>query len=553
MRYDLIVVGSGPAGQKAAIAAAKQNWRVAIIERKQELLGGVSLHTGTIPSKTIREAILHLTGYRHRDVYEEQYRSKRDITMDDLRLMIRNVNQTEWHVLQDQFARNRVQVFCGEASFVDPHRIEVGRTDNPVRRFDCDGQDCPSYGSPGSREPQVLEGRHILLAPGTRPARPSHIPFNGETIFDSDEVLSLCRVPRSMIVVGGGVIGLEYALMFATLGVQVTVIDGRSQLLEFCDREIIETLLHHARSLGMVFRLGESVVSIHQVGAASRAAPTAGSREQGAGSKNSNSLRRAGYPVGGSSLPGPPRLGGPTAAVELESGKRLLSETVLFSVGRSGDTEALRLDRAGLEVDKRGRIGCNSQFQTAVPHIYAVGDVVGFPALASTSMEQGRRAACHMLGREFEPSKFMPYGLFTIPEISMVGQNEEQLTAERIPYEVGMARFSEIARGQIVGDHTGMLKLLFHRETRELLGVHAIGESATEIIHIGQAVMTLGGTLDYFRDTVFNYPTMAECYKVAALDGHNKLSLWEEAESATGDLMPALDVATDAIQAALVV
>jgi NAD(P) transhydrogenase len=329
-------------------------------------------------------------------------------------------------------------------------------------------------------------------------------------------------------VVGGGVIGLEYAIMFATLGVQVTVIDGRSQLLEFCDREIIEALLHHARSLGMVFRLGESVVSIRQVGAASRAVP------QHVAS-------------------GPPRLGGPTVAVELESGKRLLGETVLFSVGRSGDTEALRLDRAGLEADKRGRIGCNSQFQTAVPHIYAVGDVVGFPALASTSMEQGRRAACHMLGREFEPSQYMPYGLFTIPEISMVGQTEEQLTAERVPYEVGMARFSEIARGQIVGDHSGMLKLLFHRETRKLLGVHAIGESATEIIHIGQAVMTFGGTLDYFRDTVFNYPTMAECYKVAALDGLNKLSLWEEAESAGDEIMPAIDVATEAIQAAVLV
>jgi NAD(P) transhydrogenase len=503
MRYDLIVVGSGPAGQKAAIAAAKQNWRVAIIERKQELLGGVSLHTGTIPSKTIREAILHLTGYRHRDVYEETYRRKRDITMDDLRVMIRNVNQTEWQVLQDQFARNRVQVVCGEASFIDPHHVEVV----------------------GNGEPQILEGRHILLAPGTRPSRPAHIPFNGQTVFDSDEVLSLAHVPRSMIVVGGGVIGLEYAIMFATLGVQVTVIDGRAHLLEFCDREIIETLLHHARSLGMIFRLGESVVSIRQVGSASRAVPSIGQ----------------------------PRLGGPTVAVELESGKRLLGETVLFSVGRTGDTEALRLDRAGLEVDKRGRIGCNAQFQTEVPHIYAVGDVVGFPALASTSMEQGRRAACHMLGREFEPCQFMPYGLFTIPEISMVGENEEQLTEKRVPYEVGMARFSEIARGQIAGDHSGMLKLLFHRETRKLLGVHVIGECATEIVHIGQTVMALGGTIDYFRDTVFNYPTMAECYKVAALDGLNKLSLWEEAESSCDEIIPAIEIATEAIQAAVLV
>jgi NAD(P) transhydrogenase len=487
MRYDLIVVGSGPAGQKAAIAAAKQNWRVLVIERQRELLGGVSLHTGTIPSKTIREAILHLTGYRHRDVYEENYRRKREITMNDLRRMLYNVNRTEWQVIQDQFARNRVDVVCGEAAFVDPHRVEVT----------------------GHGERQEFEARHILLAPGTRPARPGHIPFNGESVFDSDEILNLKNIPRSMIVVGGGVIGLEYALMFATLGVQVTVIDGRDRLLEFCDHEIIDTLLHHARSQHVMFRLGESVVEIRE--------------------------------------PKPGRV-----AVTLESGKRLLGETVLFSVGREGDTEALRLDGAGLEVDKRGRITCNEHFQTKVPHIYAVGDVVGFPALASTSMEQGRRAACHMLGRRFEASLNMPYGLFTIPEISMVGKNEEQLTAERVPYEVGLARFSEIARGQIAGDSQGMLKLLFHRESRELLGVHVIGESATEIIHIGQAVMSLGGTIEYFRDTVFNYPTMAECYKVAALEGLNKLSLWEEAVN-TSDSLSAIDLATEAIEAAVLV
>ncbi len=481
MRYDLVVIGSGPAGQKAAIAAAKQIWRVAVVERSRELLGGVSLHTGTIPSKTIREAILHLTGYRHRDVYDESYRRKREIRMDDLRRMMHEVNHTEWQVIQDQFARNRVEVLCGEASLVDPNRVEVA----------------------GVCERQVIEARYLLLAPGTRPARPAHIPFNGQTVFDSDEILNLAAIPRSMIVVGGGVIGLEYALMFATLGVQVTVIDGRAQLLEFCDHEIIDTLLHHARTQNVMFRLGESVVEIRE--------------------------------------PKPGRV-----AVTLESGKRLLGETVLFSVGREGDTAALHLERAGLEVDKRGRIACNEYFQTRIPHIYAVGDVVGFPALASTAMEQGRRAACHMLGRQFEPSQFMPYGLFTIPEISMVGQNEEQLTAERIPYEVGIARFSEIARGQIAGDSKGMLKLLFHRESRQLLGVHVIGESATEIVHIGQAVMSLGGTIDYFRDTVFNYPTMAECYKVAALDGLNKLSLWAELENTAAGFPVPLNTACGA-------
>jgi len=474
MRYDLIVVGSGPAGQKAAFAAAKQNWRVAVVERRRELLGGVSLHTGTIPSKTIREAILHLTGYRHRDVYDESYRRKREITMDDLRRKVQQVAQTDLQVIQDQFARNRVNIFCGEASFVDPHRIEVT--------------------SPG--ECQTLESNHILLAPGTRPARPTHIPFNGETVFDSDEILKLTTVPRSMIVIGGGVIGLEYAIMFATLGVQVTVVDGRGRLLEFCDHEIIDALLHHARSHQMMFRLGESVTDIHE-----------------------------------------PKPG--LVAVELESGKRLLGETALFSVGRVGDTAALCLDCAGLEGDDRGRLKSNEHFQTTVPHIYAVGDVVGFPALASTAMEQGRRAVCHMMGRDFEPCQHMPYGLFTIPEISMVGQNEEQLTAAHVPYEVGIARFSEIARGQIAGDTSGMLKLLFHRDTRKMLGVHVIGESATEIIHIGQAVMALDGTIEYFRDTVFNYPTMAECYKVAALDGLNKLSLWADLERDAAGSLPA--------------
>jgi NAD(P) transhydrogenase len=423
-------------------------------------VGGVCLHSGTIPSKTIREAILHLTGYRHRDVYDELYRRKREITMDDLRKQMKQVAVDEWQVIQDQFARNRVHMVFGEASFVDPHTVQVAT---------CEGL-------------QTLTGTHILIATGTKPSRPAHIPFDGYTVFDSDEFLNLDHIPRSMIVVGGGVIGIEYAIMFATLGVNVTVVDGRSDLLEFCDREIIDTLLYHARSLGMVFRLGESVVDICQ-----------------------------------------PRPG--LVAVERESGKRLLGETVLFSVGRSGDTECLHLERAGLAADKRGRLKCDENFQTEVSHIYAVGDVVGFPALASASMEQGRRAVCHMMGQTFRPAQHMPYGLFTIPEISMVGMNEEELTAARVPYEMGIARFSEIARGQINGDRTGMLKLLFHRDTRQLLGVHVIGESATEIVHIGQTVMAFDGTIDYFRDTVFNYPTMAECYKVAALDGLNKLSL----------------------------
>lgn len=462
MSYDLIVIGSGPAGQKGAIAAAKLGKRVALVERRSCDLGGVCLHTGTIPSKTMREAILYLTGFRQRDVYGDQFRHKRHITMASLQRKLEQVTRAEREIIEEQLDRNGIDVFAGEAAFLDSHTIEV-RADSQETR---------------------ITGDHFLLAPGTRPARPDHIPFDGQHVFDSDEILSLEEIPRSMIVVGAGVIGIEYAIMFATLGVRVTVVDGRERVLDFCDREIVDGLLHHARSLGMMLRVGEEVTSIVR-------------SHSGA------------------------------VAVELESQKRLVADTVLFSVGRTGDTESLNLEAAGLNVCKRGRIEANSDHQTAVPHIYAVGDVIGFPALASTSMQQGRRAVSHAFGQAFEPCTTIPYGLFTIPEISMIGPSEEQLTADRIPYEVGHANFHEIARGQIMGEHVGMLKLLFHRETRVLLGVHIIGDSATELIHIGQAVLAFGGTIDYFCDTVFNYPTLAEAYKVAAFDGRNRLFVTE--------------------------
>lgn len=460
MKYDLVVVGSGPSGQKGAIAAAKLNKRVAIIERRIGQIGGVCLHTGTIPSKTMREAILHLTGYRHRDIYAEQYRRKRRITMKDLQRSVASVNQREMEVIEDQLTRNGVDIYAGDARFLDPHTIEVVQDGSAIR----------------------LKTDRVLLAVGTRPDRKSSTPFDGQCVFDSDELLNIDHIPRSMIVVGGGVIGIEYAIMFATLGVNVTVVDGREQLLGFCDKEIVDTLLYHARSIGMVFRLGENVVKIN-------------------------------------------RLAADRAAIQLESGKRLVAESVLMAVGRTGDTDTLNLEAAGLSPDCRGRVECNEHHETLVPHIYGVGDVVGFPALASVSMEQGRRAVAHMFGEEERKFQTMPYGLFTIPEISMIGENEEELTARKVPYEVGVARFREIAKGQIAGDRMGLLKLLFHRETRQVLGVHVIGDSATEIVHIGQAVMQFGGTIDYFRDTVFNYPTMAECYKVAAFDGLNKIGL----------------------------
>ena len=385
MRYDLLVIGSGPAGQKGAIAAAKMGKRVALVERTTGDLGGVCLHTGTIPSKTMREAILHLTGYRQRGVYSDQFRQKRKITMDDLRRKLSQVVQRELEVIHEYLDRNQIDLLTGDARFVDPHTVEVCRNGQCVK----------------------AEAEKILVATGTRPSRPAHIPFDGKTVFDSDELLSLEQIPRSMIAVGAGVIGIEYALMFATLGVEVTVVDGRERLLDFCDREIVDTLMFHARSLGMVFRLGEDVVGID-------------------------------------------RLQNRAVAVRLESGKRLIAETVLFSVGRVGDTHRLNLPAAGLEADERGRLWCNENHRTWAPHIFGVGDVIGFPSLASASMEQGRRAVCHVFEKPFVAHQHLPYGLFTIPEISMVGKNEQQLTAERVPYEVGVATFREIARGQIV-------------------------------------------------------------------------------------------------------
>ncbi len=459
MRYDLIVIGSGPAGQKGAIAAAKLEKRVAIIDRSHSQVGGVCLHTGTIPSKTMREAIMHLTGFRQRNVYGERYREKRRIKMADLRRQIAVVLDHEVAVIHDQLDRNGVDSFFGEARFVSPYEVAIDTHDGLT----------------------MLTAERFLISCGTKPARPANIPFDNRRVFDSDEILQIDHIPRTMIVVGGGVIGIEYAIMFATLGVRVTVVDGRDKLLEFCDREIVETLLFHARSLGLSFRLGENVVAVDP-------------------------------------------LNNDHVALELESGKRLISETMLFAAGRVGDTLGLNLPAAGLTADSRGRLGCDANLRTVVPHIYSAGDVIGFPALASTSMEQGRRAVCHAFDQPFKGSEHLPYGLFTIPEISMIGRNEEQLTQDRIPYEVGIARFKEIARGQISGDETGLLKLLFDRRSHEILGVHCIGESATEIVHIGQAVMALGGTIEYFRDAVFNYPTMAESYKVAAFDGLNKLA-----------------------------
>ncbi len=463
VKYDLIVVGSGPAGQRAAVAASKMNKRVAVVEART-VVGGVCVNTGTIPSKTMREAVLHLSGYNYRSVYGINYRVKEKITMADLAFRVQAVIKTEVDVTEAQLSRNGIDVVHGIASFVDPHTVRVA----------------------GRQTETTLEAEHIIIAVGTKPASSPKVPVNGRSIVNSDQILDIPELPRTLIVVGGGVIGVEYTCMFAVLGVRVTLIEKRDRLLEFADREIIEALSYHLRDARVTLRLGEEVESVEE--------PSPG-----------------------------------TVVANLESKKKVSGDALLYAVGRQGAVDDLNLAAAGLEADNRGRIAVDEHYQTKVPHIFAAGDVVGFPALASVSMEQGRIAAARAFNDQAATSNpgFYPYGIYTIPEISFIGKTEEQLTGEDVPYEVGMAYYREVARGQIRGDTTGRLKLIFHRDTRKVLGVHIIGEDATELVHIGQAVMTLGGTVDYFIDTVFNYPTLAECYKVAAFNGLGRLHRYQ--------------------------
>jgi NAD(P) transhydrogenase len=461
--YDLVVIGSGPAGQKAAICAAKMRKRAAIIDRPKTL-GGVCVHTGTIPSKTLREAILYLSGFTQRSFYGRSYSVKERITMEDLFFRAQAVMARETDVIKAQLRRNNVTVMEGEARFLDPHTVEV--------------QTSPQNGG----QNLLVRGDHVVIACGTRPAHDAGIPIDGDHIFDSDQIHQLCAIPRDLIVVGAGVIGLEYASMFAALGVKVTLLDQRPTLLDFVDREIIENLCFQLREMGTVLRLGEKVVEVRW---------------------NPEKER---------------------VEAQLESGKAVFGERLLYTVGRQANSDRLNLAAAGLASDGRGKLQVDAHYQTAVPHIYAAGDVIGFPSLASTSMEQGRLASLHIFGKGATlcPEQ-IPYGIYTIPEISMVGHTEEQLTKDKRKYEVGRARYAELAKGQMLGDEHGLLKVLFDPDSLKVLGVHGIGERATEIIHIGQAVLALGGTMEYFRDTVFNYPTLAEAFKVAALDGLNKL------------------------------
>jgi len=463
IKYDLAIIGSGPSGQRAAVAASKLKKRVVVIESRS-VVGGVCVNTGTIPSKTMREAVLHLSGYNYRSIYGMNYRVKEKITMADLAFRVQAVIKTEVDVTEAQLSRNGIDVVHGIAHFNDPHTLRVE----------------------GPQGESTVEADRIIVAVGTKPAISDRVPINGRTIINSDQVLDLPALPRSLIVVGGGVIGVEYACMFAILGVRVTVIEKRPKLLEFADQEIIESLSYHLRDSRVTLRLGEEVESVEEL------------------------------PDG-------------TVVANLESKKRISGDALLYAVGRQGAVDDLNLPAAGLEADKRGRIPVDEHYRTKVEHIFAVGDVVGFPALASVSMEQGRIAAARAFNDTVTTSNpgFYPYGIYTIPEISFIGKTEEQLTDEDVPYEVGMAYYRETARGQIRGDTTGRLKLIFHRDTRKVLGVHIIGEGAAELVHIGQAVMTLGGTVDYFVDTVFNYPTLAECYKVAAFNGLGRLHRYQ--------------------------
>ncbi len=459
--HDMIVIGSGPSGRRAAVQAAKIGKSVLVVERGRRV-GGVSVHTGTIPSKTLRETVLNLSGWRERGFYGRAYRVKQDIDAGDLMARLRKTLDHEVEILEHQFSRNAVKTARGEGRLVGPHEIEV-TTEHGERR--------------------IYSAGHVLIACGTRPFRPDHVPFNRTSVFDSDEIIDLPRLPRSLTVIGAGVIGVEYATIFSALDVAVTLVETRPSFLDFVDRELIEEFVHELRDRNVALRLGSAVTAIEV-------------------SESGRIMTR------------------------LANGRCVTSDMLLFAAGRVGATDTLNLGAAGIVADNRGRIVVDPKtMQTSVPHIYAAGDVIGFPSLASTSMEQGRAAACHAFGMApHPPPEFFPYGIYSVPEISTIGMSEEEVRRREIPYECGMARFRETSRGHIMGLNSGMMKMIFSTTTRHLLGVHIVGEGATELIHIGQAVLNLKGTIDYFIENTFNYPTLAEAYKIAGLDAWNRLA-----------------------------
>ncbi len=458
-KFDLIVIGSGPAGQRAAIQAAKLGKRAVIIERNN-VIGGVALHTGTIPSKTLREAILYLTGWGQRGFYGNDYRLKSEITVKDLRQRLDITIQHELETIRKQLARNSIEVIHGTASFVDPHTIKIDKEDGSSLSLSAD---------------------YFLIATGTRPRRPDNIDFDDTSITDADGLLNATGLPESVTIIGAGVIGVEYATMLNALEIEVTLINESANILPFVDREILTEFLKHQKDHGMNFYSGIKIQSILKTNTG-------------------------------------------TVITTLENGEKYESEVLIFTAGRTGCTSSLKLENAGLNANKRHLIKVNENYQTDVPHIFAAGDVIGFPSLASTSMEQGRTVALNAFGYEKDCDMVnIPYGIFSVPEISMIGKTETELQKENISYVTGKARFQETARGQILGLQSGMLKILVSATDRQLLGVHIMGYNATELIHIGQSVIKLEGKLDYFLNNIFNYPTLAGAYKIAALDAWNYL------------------------------
>jgi NAD(P) transhydrogenase len=462
--YDLIVIGSGPAGRAAAIQAAKLQHRVLVIERNPRM-GGVSVHTGTIPSKTLRETVMNLSGWRERSFYGRSYRARQDITASDLKERLHKTLDHEVDIMEHQFTRNHVESMTGNARFVGLNEIEVDASGDENCRFTAD---------------------KFLIATGTHTYRPDYIPFNKTTVVDGDDLLDLEKIPRSLIVIGAGVIGVEYATMFSALDVRVTLVEPRDTFLDFIDKTLIAEFTQQIRTNGVDMRLGSAVEKVEDKG---------------------------GF-----------------VEISMANGRHVRAEMLLFAAGRMGSTQNLNLDAVGLETDSRGRLDVNRKtYQTKVPHIYAAGDVIGHPSLASTSLQQGRIAACHALETPTLPeSPWFPYGVYSVPEMSTVGMSEEEVNELGIPYEVGVARFSETSRGHIMGLDRGMLKMLVSLKTRRLLGVQIVGEGATELIHIAQAVLNLKGTVDYFVENTFNYPTLAEAYKVAGLDAFNRMPIPEE-------------------------
>ncbi len=458
--FDLIVIGSGPAGEKGAAQAAYFGKRVALVERGPNL-GGAGVNTGTIPSKTLRESALYFSGLRQRGLYGIDYSLREGLTVQGFMHRKDAVVSAERLKIASNLASHKIELISGIASFEDPHTIHVVDSSGATRE---------------------LRGQAILIATGSTPHRPPEIPFDDKTIFDSDSILAMDCLPKSMIVVGGGVIGCEYASIFTAMGVEVTLVDGRERLLPFLDAEISELLRARLASLGLKILFQERAKGTERVAGRVR--------------------------------------------MTLASGKVLQAETALLAAGRRGAVAGLHLEKAGLGINDRGNIDVNNHYQTHVRHIYAAGDVIGFPALASTSMEQGRVAMCHAFGFPYKErlASQLPMGIYTIPEISAVGETQETCEIRKINYQVGRAKYANNARGQMIGESTGMLKLIFRTDNKQLLGVQIFGENATELIHLGMLVLESGGTIDRFIELVFNFPTLSELYKYAAYDGLGNLA-----------------------------